>query len=71
VITLALDRRAVGLVEDGGDLVIFQMTECALWRSFRWNSQDFSALTCYQRFTVGDEVEEAAQSCQSAVPRSD
>ena len=71
MITLALDPRAVGLVEDGGDLVVFHMTEGALWRSFRWNSQDFRALRCYQRFPVGDEVEEAAQPCQSAVPCSD
>ena len=57
VITLALDRRPVGLVEDRGDLVVFQMTECGSWRSFRWDSQEFSALTCCQRFTVGDKAE--------------
>src|SRR5712691_2358889 len=71
VIALALDGRAVRLVENSGDLAIFQMTERGLWRPFCGNAQDISALTCRQRFTVGDEAEETAQRGQPAVPRSD
>ena len=70
MIALAFELRAIRLCENRGDLVLVEIADFRFGCLFGRDTQDRGALCSRQRFTVGDEAEEAVQRRQSAVPGS-
>src|SRR5262252_2280072 len=71
MIALAFEFRAVRLRQNRTNLVLVEIADLCYRCFLGGYTQDRSALSSRQRFTVGNELKEAVQCGQSAVPRSD
>lgn len=71
MVTLALDRRAIGLGQNGLHFLRFQIARRFDRCFFHGNVQNLGALLDGRRLAVGDIAEEAAQRGQAAITRSD
>jgi hypothetical protein len=71
MIALAIDCGAVGLRQDGFNLVWVQIRQFPLGSALHRDTEHFRALGGHQRFLARSEPEEAVEGSEPAVPRSD
>ena len=67
MITLALDCGAVGLRQNSGDLVYFEIRDLTCCATLHGNPEHLSALLGYQRFVAHEEAKETVNSRETTI----